>query len=117
MFITMLKSKIHRAHITHCDVNYDGSLGLDERFIELAGLQEHEKILIANLSNGQRLETYVIKEKKGSGKVSLNGAAARLGEKDDKIIILAFGLVDEKEADTFKPKVVFMDENNNPTLK
>ena len=85
--------------------------------MELAGIQEYEKILIANLTNGHRLETYAIREKNGSGTVSLNGAAARLGEAGDIIIILSFALMDEKEAASFVPTVVVMDENNNPTKK
>ena len=117
MQITVLKSKIHRANITKCSVNYDGSLGLDETFIELAGLQEYEKILIANLSNGKRLETYVIKDEKNSGTVSLNGAAARLGEVGDKIIILSFCIMDAEEAKCFTPKVIFMDDQNIPSTR
>ena len=117
MLISKLKSKIHRARITQCNVNYDGSLGIDASFMELSGIHEYEKILIANLSNGQRFETYAIKEKKGSKTISLNGAAARLGEEGDLIIILSFGLFDQEKADSFKPKVIFMDEHNNPKVQ
>ena len=117
MLITLLKSKIHRASITQCDIAYDGSIGLDEEFMKLAGLREYEKVLVANISNGQRFETYVIKAEKNSRTVSLNGAAARLGELGDKVIILAYGRMKEKKAETFKPKIVIMDDNNNPKLK
>ncbi|MCK5708727.1 MAG: aspartate 1-decarboxylase [Candidatus Aureabacteria bacterium] len=117
MLIEVLKSKIHQAKITQCSINYNGSLGLDEAFTELAGLNEYEKILIANLSNGKRLETYIIIEERNSGIVSLNGAAARLGEIGDKIIILSFGLMNEEEIKSFKPKIVFMDDQNVPSVK
>ena len=117
MLINKLKSKIHRARITRCNVNYNGSLSLDASFMELSGIHEYEKILIANLSNGQRFETYAIKEEKGSKTVGLNGAAARLGEEGDIIIILAFGLVKQEKAESLIPKIIVMDEHNNPTVK
>ncbi len=117
MLISKLKSKIHLATVTDCHLNYNGSLGLDEEFIELAGLQEFEKVLVANVSNGKRFETYIIKEERNSRKVTLNGAAARLGEIGDKIIILSFCLIEEKEASEFTPKIIFMDEHNCPKYK
>jgi aspartate 1-decarboxylase len=114
MLITLLKSKIQRAKVTQCNMNYEGSLGLDEAFLELSGLKEYEKVLVANLSNGERFETYVIREAKNSGKVSLYGAAARLGEIGDKLIILSFCLVPYEEADAYRPKVVYLDDMNIP---
>ncbi|MBN1521018.1 MAG: aspartate 1-decarboxylase [Candidatus Aureabacteria bacterium] len=117
MLIHKLKSKIHKATITQCHINYDGSLGLDESFMTLAGMQAYEKVLVANLSNGSRFETYLIKAKKGSGIVSLNGAAARLGAVGDRVIILAFALVDEKEAGSLKPRILIMDDDNHPRMK
>ena len=117
MLIQKLKSKIHLATVTECHLNYNGSLGLDEDFMQLADLQEFEKVLVANVSNGKRFETYIIKEKKGSKKVTLNGAAARLGQEGDKIIILSFCLLDEKESAFFKPSIVIMEETNIPKKK
>ena len=117
MLINILKSKIHRARITECDIHYEGSLGIDATLMELAGIKEYEKILVANITNGQRFETYCIKEKKGSGSIKLNGAAARIGAVGDKIIILAFGLIEKDEARSFAPKIIVLDDQNRPEEK
>lgn len=112
MQITMLKSKIHRATITDADLHYEGSITLSRELIELAGLRVHEKVLVANVDNGNRFETYVILGDEGV--ICLNGAAAHLGKAGDRIIIMAWAQMDESEAKFFKPRVVFVDEGNRP---
>lgn len=112
MVINMLKSKIHRAIITQSELHYVGSITIDENLMDAAGLFENEKVQVVNIENGSRLETYVIKGRRGSGEICLNGPAARLGYKGDHIIIMAFTWIDEKEAATFYPKIVHVDENN-----
>lgn len=112
MLLTMLKSKIHRATITETHLEYEGSLTIDEELIEKANLLVNEKVQVVNINNGERFETYVIKGERGSGKVSLNGAAARKGYVGDKIIIISYALMDEKEAKNHKPTVVRVDDNN-----
>ncbi|MHC4871527.1 MAG: aspartate 1-decarboxylase [Planctomycetota bacterium] len=110
MLRQMLKSKIHRATITEADLNYAGSLSVDTDLLEKAGMFIGEKVLVVNINNGSRLETYTIAGEKGQ--VCLNGAAARLGHVDDKVIIISFGLMDEEEAKTFKPTVLHVNDNN-----
>lgn len=112
MLITLCKSKIHRATITDADLNYVGSISIDKDLIEAANLVPYEKVQIANISNGERLETYVIEAPAGSGTIALNGAAARKGSKDDLIIIIAYGHFDASEAKGFEPKVVHVDSEN-----
>lgn len=112
MRLELLKSKIHRAHITGKDVNYEGSLTLDTELMEAAGIRAYEKVQVVNVNNGLRLETYVIPGRAGSGEVVLNGAAARWGEVGDMVIILAYAQVEEGELEGFRPKVVFVDEQN-----
>ncbi|MBD3332650.1 aspartate 1-decarboxylase [candidate division GN15 bacterium] len=114
MLITVCKSKIHRATITDTSIDYVGSVTIDEDLMNLAGLVEYEKVQIANINNGERLETYVIKGRAGSGAIELNGAAARKGNKGDLIIIIAYGHLDQAEADGFKPAIVHVDNNNKP---
>lgn len=106
MLIEVLKSKIHRAVITDKNINYDGSITIDAALLEKSGINEGEKVYIYNINNGVRFETYVIKGKKNSGEICLNGAAARLAEKGDIIIIAAFGIIDEKEINKHKPKII-----------
>lgn len=108
----MCRAKIHRATVTECCLEYEGSLELDEALIEVAGLLPQEMIQVLNLSNGQRFETYVIRAKRGSGKVSFNGAAARMGQPGDKIIILSTAWLPEEEARRLKPVVVKVDSKN-----
>jgi aspartate 1-decarboxylase len=108
----MFKSKIHRAVVTDADLNYIGSVVIDEALMEKADIVENEKLLIVNLTNGARYETYAIRGNRGSGIISLNGGGARLGLKGDLLIIISFGMYDEKELKDFKPTVVHVDENN-----
>lgn len=113
MQINILKSKIHRATVTDANIHYMGSITIDINLMERAGILPYEKVLVVSLESGERLETYAIKGKKGSGEICLNGAAARKILKDDKVIILAFVLLDQNEADRFKPTVIQVDEKNN----
>ncbi|MBN8860947.1 MAG: aspartate 1-decarboxylase [Sphingobacteriales bacterium] len=112
MQIEILKSKIHRAAITEANLNYVGSLTLDEGLMEAANLIENEKIQIVNVNNGSRIETYLIKGKKGSGVCCLNGPAARHGAVGDIIIIISYATMDFEAAKTFKPQIVFPKEGN-----
>ena len=113
MQINILKSKIHRAIVTDANIHYMGSITIDINLMERAGILPYEKVLVVSLESGERLETYAIKGKKGSGEICLNGAAARKILKDDKVIILAFALLDQNEADRFKPTVIQVDGKNN----
>ena len=112
MLLTILKSKIHRATITEADLNYIGSIGIDEDLIEAANLIENEKVHIYNITNGERLETYVIKGERRSGTITINGAAARKVAIGDKIIIVSYATMDFEEAKHFKPIILFPDDNN-----
>ena len=112
MQIQILKSKIHRAVITEANLNYVGSLTLDEDLMDAANLIEHEKIQVVNVNNGERLETYIIKGKKGSGIVCLNGPAARKGAAGDIVIVISYALMDFEEAKKFNPTIVFPKEGN-----
>ncbi len=112
MMVTLCKGKIHRATVTEANLNYEGSITIDKDLIEAAGLIPYEKVQVANISTGARLETYVIEGERGSGMICLNGAAARLGSKGDRIIIIAYGHFTEDEARAFKPTIVNVDENN-----
>jgi len=109
----MLKSKIHRATVTDANLDYVGSITIDEKLMKKANLLENEKVQIVNINNGERFETYVIKGPSGKSDICLNGAAARLVQPKDKIIIMSYCIIDENEAKNFSPKVVFVDENNN----
>lgn len=112
MLISVLRAKIHRAEITDANLHYEGSLTLDEDFLDASGLLEYEKIHVVNVNNGARLETYIIKGRRGSKEVCLNGAAARLGHKGDKIIVIAYAQITLEEAKTFQPRIVLLDEGN-----
>ena len=112
MNIEVLKSKIHRATVTMADLNYIGSIAIDENIMEAANLIENEKVNIYNITNGERFATYVIKGERGSGIISLNGAAARKVEIDDLVIIVSYASMDFETAKTYKPSIVFPDENN-----
>jgi aspartate 1-decarboxylase len=112
MLIKMLKSKIHRARITETHLEYEGSVTIDQRLMDAAGLVEGEGVLIANLNNGSRQETYVLKGRRGSGVVRLNGASARLGAPGDRIIIMSFALLTPEEARKHKPRKVVVDDRN-----
>jgi len=108
----MLKSKIHRAVLTDADLNYMGSITIDRDLLEAADILPFEKVQVVNNNNGQRFETYAIEGEAGSGCVCLNGAAARLGQPGDILIILSYVQLDDQEARQHKPQVVFVDENN-----
>ncbi|GAB3774825.1 aspartate 1-decarboxylase [Spirosoma horti] len=112
MFITLLKSKLHRVKVTQAELNYVGSITIDEELMDAANLRENEQVHIVNNNNGERLITYVIKGERGSGIICLNGAAARKAQVGDIVIIIAYTMMTEEEAKTFKPTVVFPDENN-----
>ena len=109
----MLKSKIHRAVITKSDLHYEGSIGIDKAIMAAAGIYQNELVHVLNVANGARFETYAIEEPKGSGAIGLYGPAAHLGKKGDLVIIIAYSLVEEKEASSVTPKVVYVDEKNN----
>jgi aspartate 1-decarboxylase len=113
MQIEVLKSKIHRVKVTGADLNYIGSITIDEALMEASNLIEGEKVTIVNINNGERFETYVIKGIKKSGEITLNGPAARKVQKDDIIIIISYALMDFEKAKTFKPWVIFPNELNN----
>lgn len=112
MFRTMFKSKIHRATVTEANLNYVGSITIDSLLLEAADLLPNEKVQVVNNNNGARLETYVIEGEPGSGVICLNGAAARLVQPGDSVIIISYALVSDEEARTLKPKVVYVNERN-----
>jgi len=114
MQINVLKSKIHRATVTQADLNYIGSITIDETLMEQSGLYEYEKVLVVDLNNGNRLETYVIKGERDSGMICLNGAAARLIHPRDLVIIMSYAMIKEGDIATHKPRIVFVDEDNRP---
>lgn len=112
MFRTLFKSKLHRATVTEANLNYVGSITIDEDLMDAADILINEKVQIVNNNNGARLETYVIPGERGSGVICLNGAAARLVQPGDKVIIITYAIMDEQEIRDFKPTVVFVDDNN-----
>ncbi|WP_410514843.1 aspartate 1-decarboxylase [Paenibacillus sp. BR2-3] len=114
MFRHMMKSKIHRATVTEANLNYVGSITIDEDLMEAADLLENEKVQIVDNNNGSRLETYVIPGPRGSGVICLNGAAARLVHPGDTVIIISYALVSQEELAAHKPTVVFVDDHNMP---
>ena len=114
MQIEVLKSKIHRAVVTEANLNYVGSITIDEDLMDAANIIENEKVQVVNVNNGERLETYVIKGKRGSGVCCLNGPAARKAAVGDIIIIISYATIDFEEAKTFKPWIVFPKEGNKP---
>ena len=116
MQIQVVKSKIHRVKVTGADLNYIGSITIDEALMDASNLIEGEKVAIVNINNGERFETYAIKGQRNSGEITLNGPAARKVHAGDIIIIISYALMEFEEAKTFKPWLVFPNENNN-TLK
>ena len=112
MQIEILKSKIHRATVTDANLNYVGSITIDEALMNAANLIEHEKVQVVNNNNGERFETYVIKGERNSGVICLNGAAARKVQPNDIVIIVSYATMDFEEAKTFKPSVIFPDSKN-----
>ena len=113
----LLKSKIHGATVTEANVEYRGSITIDEQLMAIANLIEWEKVLIANLTNGSRLETYVIPGKAGSGVICMNGAAALHCRVNDKILIMSFCGLDEREVKKYQPKVIYVDAQNKPLAR
>lgn len=111
----MFKGKIHKAKVTEANLNYVGSITIDQDLLDAAGILIHEKVQIVNINNGARLETYTIPGARGSGIICLNGAAARLVQPNDTVIIISYTWIDEKEALQHKPKVVLVDDNNKIT--
>jgi aspartate 1-decarboxylase len=114
MLITLCKAKIHRATVTDANLAYEGSITIDKELMDAAGIYPFEKVQIANIENGARLETYVMEGERGKGDICLNGAAARLGAVGDRIIIIAYGHFTSEEAAGFKPKIIFVDKDNKP---
>ena len=112
MQVSMLKSKIHRAVITQAELNYVGSVTIDEELMDAAGLFEYEKVHIVNVNSGSRIETYVIAGERGSGVICLNGAAARSGQKGDRVIIMAYASMTPEEVKVHHPRVVFVSDEN-----
>ena len=112
MLIEVLKSKIHRAVVTEANLNYVGSITIDEDLMEAANIIANEKVQVVNVNNGERLETYVIKGERGSGQVCLNGPAARKAQVGDIVIIISYTTMDFEEAKSFQPTVIFPDEHN-----
>ena len=112
MFRTMLKSKIHRATVTQADLHYVGSITVDEDLLDAADLLPGEQVAVVDITNGARLETYVIPGERGSGVIGINGAAARLVQPGDLVILIAYGQMDDAEARTYQPRVVFVDGDN-----
>ncbi len=112
MFVKILKGKLHRARVTETKLHYPGSIAIDTALMEAAGILPYESVLIADLNNGNRLETYVVPAEAGSGQIVILGAAAQLIQKKDIVIILSFGFLTPEEAKEFKPKVAVLDENN-----
>ena len=115
MTIEMLKGKIHRATVVQAELDYVGSITVDSKLLEASGILEYEKVQIVDVNNGNRFETYTIAGQPGSGMICLNGAAARCVSNGDKIIIMAYAQVDAEEAKSFRPSVVFVDDDNKIT--
>lgn len=112
MFLTMMKGKIHRATVTQAELNYIGSITIDEALMEAAGILENERVQVVNLNNGSRFETYAIKGAKNSGVICINGPAARITAVNDKVIIISYAIMEKSEAETFSPIVVHVDNTN-----
>jgi aspartate 1-decarboxylase len=112
MQIQVLKSKIHRVKVTQANLKYIGSITIDQNLMDAANLIEHEKVQVVNVNNGERLETYIIKGKRGSGTICLNGPAARRVEPDDIVIIVSYAMMDFESAKKFKPTIIFPNDKN-----
>ncbi|MDC9726144.1 MAG: aspartate 1-decarboxylase [Gammaproteobacteria bacterium] len=113
MQLTLLKTKLHRACVTHSELEYEGSCAIDSNLLEAAGIHEYEQIQIYNVANGERFTTYAIRAEAGSNIISVNGAAAHKASPGDRIIICAYTAMDEKEVATFKPTLVYLNEKND----
>ena len=115
MLTTMLKAKLHRASVTHSELEYEGSCAIDGKLLEISGIREYEQIEIYNATNGERFRTYAIRAEDGSGIISVNGAAAHKANPGDIVIICAYIRLTQQELVNFKPKLVYLDENNQVT--
>jgi len=115
MHCTLLKSKLHRACVTHAELDYEGSCAIDENLLKLTGMHEYEQIEIYNVTNGERFTTYIIRAEAGSGVISINGAAAHKAQPGDRVIICTYIGMSEQEIARHKPALVYLDENNNVT--
>src|SRR5690349_23011765 len=115
MHLNMLKAKIHRASVTHAELHYEGSCAIDGHLLDISGIREYEQIHIYNVNNGERFVTYAIRADEGSGVISINGAAAHRASPGDIIIICAFGVYSDAEAELHKPQLVYVDRHNQLT--
>ncbi|MHB8256954.1 MAG: aspartate 1-decarboxylase [Acidiferrobacterales bacterium] len=115
MHRTLLRAKLHRVHVTHSELDYEGSVAIDGRLLDAADIHEYERIEVYNVRNGERFSTYAIRAQDGSGIISVNGAAAHKAKPADILILCAYGSVDEKELAAFKPRLVYVDEHNRIT--
>ena len=115
MNLTLLKAKIHRAHVTHAELHYEGSCAIDGKLLDISGIREYEQIHIYNVNNGERFSTYAIRADEGSGIISINGAAAHRAQPGDIIIIAAYGVYSDAEAEIHKPQLVYVDRHNQLT--
>jgi aspartate 1-decarboxylase len=117
MNITMMKAKIHRATVTQCDLNYEGSITIDSNLLEQSGILPYEQVDVLNINTGQRFTTYAIEGERESGIIGINGAAARLAQKGDLVIVCAYAAMSDVEAKSFVPKVLLMNEHNISQFK
>ena len=117
MQLNLLKSKIHRAEVTDLSLHYEGSMAIDSELMAMVGLQEYEKILVGNMANGERFETYAITAPAGSRTISLNGATAHLGKRGDLLTIMAFATMDAAEAENWQPRVLVLGDTNRRIIK
>lgn len=116
MMLSMFKSKIHRATITECDLHYEGSITVDSALLEAAGILPYEQVDVLNINNGERFTTYAIEGERGSGEIKVNGAAARLAQRGDLVIICAYAQMNVHEAEIWKPTVVQVDASNKAVI-
>ena len=114
MLLTMMKAKLHRATVTRADLDYEGSISIDKVLLDASGILPHEQVDVLNIANGARFTTYAIEAERGSKTIGVNGAAARLVQKGDKVIIVAYGQLPSEEARNYSPSVVLLDETNTP---
>jgi len=112
MLRQILLSKIHRATVTECDLNYNGSTSIDEDLLDASGMKEFERVEIFNINNGARFSTYIILGKRGSGEIGINGAAARMAQAGDKVIVINYGMLESAEIAAHKPTIIMVDEHN-----
>ncbi|MCK9556738.1 MAG: aspartate 1-decarboxylase [Candidatus Cloacimonetes bacterium] len=112
MLRQILLSKLHRATVKECDINYNGSIKIDEELLEASGMHEYERVEVFNITNGNRFSTYIIKGERGSGMIGINGAAARLAQVGDRIIVINYGILNDAELLSHKPRILILNENN-----